>query len=60
LIDGNERRGLSALIAFLGMNGSRLTWTNDEAYDVIVAVASGTLDDVAEIAVRIERGSTPR
>jgi death-on-curing protein len=37
-----------------------LTWTNDEAYDVIVAVASGTLDDVAEIDVRIERGSTPR
>jgi death-on-curing protein len=60
LIDGNERLSLSALIAFLGMNGSRLTWTNDEAYDFIVAVASGTLDDVAEIAVRIERGSTRR
>lgn len=60
LVDGNKRLGLSALIAFLGMNGMRLTWTNDEAYEIIVAIASGTLDEVHEIAATIERGSTRR
>ena len=50
LVDGNERLALGATIAFLGMNGVRLTLSEDEAYDLIVAVASGELDDVAPIA----------
>ncbi|WP_374946370.1 type II toxin-antitoxin system death-on-curing family toxin [Agreia sp.] len=60
LVDGDKRLSLSALIAFLGLNGVRLTWTNDEAYEIIVAIASATLDDVGEIAERIERGSAAR
>ena len=60
LVDGNKRLGLSGLIAFLGLNGRRLTWTNDEAYEFIVKIASGALDEVSEIAERIERGSTRR
>ncbi|KQO11816.1 death-on-curing protein [Agreia sp. Leaf244] len=60
LVDGNKRLGLSGLIAFLGLNGMRLTWTNDEAYEFIVEIASGGLDEVSEIAERIERGSTRR
>lgn len=60
LVDGNKRLGLSGLIAFLGLNGIRLTWTNDEAYEFIVEIASGGLDEVSEIAERIERGSTRR
>jgi death on curing protein len=27
LVDGNKRLGLAGLIAFLGVNGYRLTWT---------------------------------
>ena len=50
LVDGNKRLGLSALIAFFGMNGIRLTHTNDQAYDLVIAVAAGELDDVAAIA----------
>lgn len=50
LVDGNKRLALSGLIAFLGLNARRLTWTNDEAYDVIVAIASGELDEIQEIA----------
>jgi death-on-curing protein len=34
LVDGNKRLTLGALIAFLGVNGHRLTLTNDEAYDL--------------------------
>lgn len=60
LIDGNKRLSLAALIAFLGMNGRRLTWSNDDAYAFIMEIASGRLDDVAAIADRIARGSEER
>jgi len=60
LIDGNKRLSLAALIAFLGMNGRRLTWSNDEAFEFIMDVASGRLDDVSEIAERIDLGSDER
>jgi death on curing protein len=53
LVDGNKRLGLAAVIAFDGMNGYRLTMTNDEAYDLVMAVASGDLDDIALIAERL-------
>jgi death-on-curing protein len=57
LVDGNKRLGLSAVIAFYGLNGRRLTMTNDEAYDFVIAVASGELDGVTEIAQRLENAS---
>ena len=50
LVDGSKRLALAATIAFLGINGHRLTLSNDEAYDLVIAVATGALDDVAEIA----------
>lgn len=53
LVDGNKRLGLGALIAFLGLNGRRLTWSNDEAYDFIMDIASGRQDEVAAIAQQI-------
>ena len=33
LVDGNKRLALAATIAFLGLNGLRLTLSNDDAYD---------------------------
>ena len=57
LIDGNKRLGLSALIVFLGINGKRLTLSNDAAYELVMAVAEGELDDVAAIAELIRGGS---
>ena len=60
LIDGNKRLGLAATIAFLGVNGQRLTLTNDEAYDLVIAVATGDLDDVEAIGRRLAAGSEPR
>jgi death on curing protein len=50
LVDGNKRLALAATIAFYGVNGLRLTMTNDEAYDFITAVAAGEIDDVQSIA----------
>ena len=59
LVDGNKRLALSGTIAFLGVNGVRLTLTNDEAYDLIVEIASGQLDEVAQIAERLRAGTAP-
>ncbi len=53
LLDGNKRLGLGALIAFYGLNGMRLTLTNEETYDLIMAVATGQLDDVESIAQQL-------
>lgn len=60
LVDGNKRLALAATIAFLGINGRRLTLTNDEAYHLVMKVAAGQLHDVAEIAGRIKNGSKRR
>jgi death on curing protein len=59
LVDGNKRLALAATIAFYGLNGLRLTLSNDEAYALIMAVAAGELDDVRLIAGRLE-SSTAR
>ncbi len=60
LIDGNKRLGLAAAIAFLGLNGRRLTLTNDQAYELVIEVATGDLDEVAAIAARLVAGSEAR
>jgi len=60
LVDGNKRLTLAATIAFLGVNGRRLTLTNDEAYHLVMEVAAGQLHDVAELAATIRAGSEPR
>ena len=57
LIDGNKRLALAGTIAFLGLNGFRLTMSNDEAYDLVIAVAGGRLDDVEQIATRLASGT---
>ncbi len=59
LVDGNKRLALAATIAFYGLNGLRLTMSNDEAYELIMAVAAGELDDVGGIADRLESSTAP-
>jgi death on curing protein len=60
LVDGNKRLALAAAIAFYGLNGVRLTLTNDEAYDLVIGVASGKLDDVRTIASVLDARSEER
>jgi len=60
LIDGNERLALAAVIAFCGLNGRRLTLTNDQAYDLVMKVAAGELDQVEEIAAVLQAATAPR
>jgi death-on-curing protein len=35
LVRGNKRLGLAAVVAFYGVNGRRLTMSNDKAYEFI-------------------------
>lgn len=60
LIDGNKRLALAAVLAFYGTNGSRLTMTNDDAYALVMSVASGDRNDIAQIASLLEHGTSPR
>ena len=50
LVDGNKRIGWHATVVFLGLNGHRPDLTQDEAFDLTMAVASGELRDVDKIA----------
>ena len=59
LVDGNKRLALAGTIAFLGMNGIRLTLSNDEVYDLVMSVATGAPEDVPDIAAALAAGSEP-
>jgi hypothetical protein len=43
-----------------GVNGFRLTVTNDQAYTLVMRVADGSLDDIAPIAQALGAGVRPR
>jgi death on curing protein len=60
LVDGNKRLALAATIAFYGMNGMRLTLTNDRAYELVIDVATGRLDDVPTVASLLQRSTEAR
>jgi death-on-curing protein len=50
LIDGNKRLSWLVTDVFLRFNGVELDTDDDSAYDLVVAVASGKLTEVDEIA----------
>ena len=60
LIDGNKRLALAATIAFLGINGRRLTLSNDQAYELVIAVATGETDEASDIAAVLRTSTTAR
>ena len=55
LVDGNKRLAWLATWVFLAKNGIVLDPSTDEAYDLVVAVAAGELDDVEQIASALSR-----
>ncbi|WP_024286089.1 type II toxin-antitoxin system death-on-curing family toxin [Cellulomonas sp. KRMCY2] len=50
LIDGNKRLGWVAVNVFYGLNASRLRVPEDDAYDVVLAIAKGVVTDVPDVA----------
>jgi death on curing protein len=60
LVDGNKRLALATVIGFHGLNGRRLTLTNDQVYDLVMNVAAGQLDDADAIAAILPNATQPR
>jgi death-on-curing protein len=54
LLDGNKRLAAVLALVLLDINGSQSGMTNDELFEVTMAVASGELRDVEEIAPRLK------
>lgn len=50
LVDGNKRLGWTATDVFLRYNDVVLEPAEDAAYELVVSVASGEIDEVKEIA----------
>jgi death-on-curing protein len=50
LVDGNKRLAWLAIYVFCAKNGVELDPSDDAAYDLVVAVAAGAIDEAGEIA----------
>jgi death-on-curing protein len=54
LVDGNKRLALASAVIFLARNGIDVDDLDDDlAYDMMIAVASGALSEVADIAEQL-------
>lgn len=53
LVDGNKRLGWVAMRLFYGYNGYTISASEDDKFDLVIAVATGELDAVAKIAHRL-------
>lgn len=54
LVDGNKRVGSTVAVLLLHKNAVTVAFDEDEAYDLVIAVAEGRLD-VPDIAAALER-----
>lgn len=53
LVDGNKRLAWLATVVFADLNQHAPALGEDEAFELVMAVAAGELDDVDEIAARL-------
>lgn len=54
LVDGNKRLAWTACQVFLGLNGEWVEASEDDRFDLMIAVASGAIDTVEEIAEQLQ------
>jgi death on curing protein len=54
LVDGNKRIAWAATAVFLVLNGRPPRIDQDAVFDLVMAVADGTFDDVPSIAAALE------
>jgi death-on-curing protein len=52
-MDGNKRAGLGAMLMFLRINGVRDVPDMDALYELVIAVTTGELREVGEVAERL-------
>lgn len=55
LVEGSKRMGWIATRLFYVLNGRDLRMPADDAYDLVVRIASGGEDDVAGVAAELRR-----
>ena len=56
LFDGNKRTAWTGCVAFLWINGWKHDFSTDDAFELVVGVASGTIDlDESERRIRANR-----
>ena len=53
LVDGNKRLAWLATYVFLEINGHPPFASQDDVFDLVMAVAAGTLDDLEKIAAQL-------
>lgn len=53
LVDGNERLAWLATYVLCAQNGVELDPDDDAAYDLVIAVGSGLVDEIEEIAATL-------
>lgn len=51
LVDGNKRLGWVAVVVFHGLNGQVVSAPEDDAYDLVIAMATGSISyaDAADV-----------
>ena len=59
LVDGNKRLAWLATYVFLAKNGTVLDAEEDAAYEFVIAVADGSIEDVGEIATGLASFAAP-
>lgn len=57
LIDGNKRLAWTACLTFLAINGQRISAPEDDRFDFVIRVATGTEADLGEIAGQLRAWS---
>ncbi|WP_313676864.1 type II toxin-antitoxin system death-on-curing family toxin [Mycolicibacterium sp.] len=59
LADGNKRTAWAATRLFYGLNDYRIVATENERFDLIIAVATRELSTVRQVAEQLERIAAP-
>lgn len=59
LVDGNKRLGWIAVRLFCILNGVDLRAPEDEAFELVIAVADGSVSDVSAIAAALAGWAVP-
>jgi death-on-curing protein len=53
LVDGDKRLAWTACQVFLGLNGEWVEASEDDRFDLMIAMASGSIDNVDQIAEQL-------
>lgn len=53
LVDGNKRLAWHATVVFCFINGLKIEAPDDDAYELMIAVADGSIEDTGKIAEQL-------